>query len=58
MKKYKVTVEIREKDHPYIGVPENVIIEVEAENEFDIPRLALQKLDLPESKIYWQMCWS
>ena len=57
MKNYKVTVELRDEENPYTGIQENVIVEVEAENEFDVPRLALQKIEIPETKMYWQMCW-
>lgn len=57
MKAYKVTIEIRDKIHPYIGVPENRYITVISEHENDIPGIVLESLDIPEDKIYWQMCW-
>ena len=57
MKKYKVTVEIREKENPYTCKRENIIVIVEAEKEEDVPKLALEKINLPNNKIYWEMCW-
>lgn len=57
MKQYKVILDIREKEHPYTGSIENVVVIVEAEKEEDVPKLALEKANIPNNKIYWQMCW-
>lgn len=57
MKKYKVTVELREKEKPYTGSYENIIVIVEAEKEEDVPKLVLEKINIPDNKIYWEMCW-
>ena len=58
MKKYKVTIEIREKENPDSNNIESVIVEVEAEKNEDVPKLALEKINLPSTKIWWNMCWS
>lgn len=57
MKKFKVTIEIREKENPFKGIPENVTVIVEAEKNIYVPELALEKANIPSNKIYWQMCW-
>ena len=43
MKRYKVLVDIREKENPYSGEIETKEIEVEAENEYNASKLALKK---------------
>lgn len=57
MKKYKVTIEIIEKEYPYTCKIESKIVIVEAEKEEDIPKLALEKINLSDNEIYWEMCW-
>lgn len=57
MKKYKVIIDIREEENPFTCMPENVTVIVEAEKEEYVPKLALDRADIPSNKIYWEMCW-
>lgn len=55
MKRYKVLVDIREKENPYSGEIETKEIEVEAENEYNASKLALEKANIPDTKIWWEL---